>query len=133
MKKAVLFLMVTVTMVLVSACRSVKYVEVGKVSRDTVWRNHTAHDSIYLRDSVYVHEWAAGDTVYVERTRWLTKYVERLRTDTVYMARADTVVKPVVVEKEKGDSWVDKVKELFWTVAMMGAVLVLFVFAWKTK
>jgi len=115
-----------------ASCRSVRYVEVEKVSRDTVWQNHTAHDSIYVRDSVYVHEWAAGDTVYLERTRWQTKFVERLRTDTVYKSRVDTVVKPVVVEKD-GGSWVDKVKELFWTVAMMGAVIVLFLFAWRTK
>ena len=123
--------MMAVAMVFAS-CRSVRYVEVEKVSRDTVWQNHTAHDSIYVRDSVYVHEWAAGDTVYLERTRWQTKFVERLRTDTVYKSRVDTVVKPVVVEKD-GGSWVDKVKELFWTVAMMGAVIVLFLFAWRTK
>lgn len=59
------------------------------VRTDTLIRTDTRHDSIVVRDSVYVHE--KGDSVYVYKEKWRTKV--DVRHDTVYRARTDTVVR----------------------------------------
>ena len=72
-----------------AGCTTTKYVET--VRTDTVWQNHTVHDSIHVKDSVWVEKWTQGDTVYVVKDRWKTEWRERLKTDTVYIAKHDTV------------------------------------------
>ena len=54
------------------------------------------HDTIYLRDSVYVREVMKGDTVYLTRTQ----YRDRWRTDTIYQSKLDSIPYPVEVIKE---------------------------------
>lgn len=76
-------------------CTTIRTVETTRT--DTVWQNHTLHDSIHVRDSVWVEKWTQGDTVYVVKDRWKTEWRERLKNDTVYIAKHDTVrveVKP---------------------------------------
>ena len=85
-----------------------RIVTVEKVRIDTLRENHTTLDSIYLRDSIYVHEWTKGDTVYQEKVRWKNIIHDHYVTDTMYISRTDSIPKPypVHVEVEKHlSSW----------------------------
>ena len=64
---------------LFGSCTTTKYVTVPEYHTDTLYQNHVQHDSIHVRDSVYFHEYVKGDTVYKEKTRWLTEWRERLK------------------------------------------------------
>lgn len=91
---------------LFASCTKTEYITVEKVRNDTVWQNHTKHDSIWVHDSIHVTD--KGDTVRIEK--WHTKYVESIRHDTVYKARTDSVPVPYPVTKyvEKNLSWMQK-------------------------
>lgn len=102
------------------SCRSVRYVEVPRVSRDTlrVVQVETRRDSV--RDSIFLREFVRGDTVYIvkyiERLRWR----DRWRVDTVQAVRVDSVGVPYPVER-KVSRW-DKVRYM-WRGAAVGLVL----------
>ena len=87
-------------------CRGYKIVENSNeaVHRDTLFAVRERTDSIYFRDSIIVKEAVRGDTVFVEKTAWKTRYKTAIRTDTVYVARTDsTAVTQHVQEKEQSN------------------------------
>lgn len=102
------------------SCRSVRYVEVPRVSRDTlrVVQFEIRRDSV--RDSIFLREFVRGDTVYrvkyIERLRWR----DRWRVDTVQAVRVDSVGVPYPVER-KVSRW-DKVRYM-WSGAVVGLIL----------
>lgn len=102
------------------SCRSVRYVEVPRVSRDTlrVVQVETLRDSV--RDSIFLREFVHGDTIYrvkyIERLRWR----DRWRVDTVQAVRVDSVGVPYPVER-KVSRW-DKVRYM-WRGTAVGLVL----------
>ena len=80
---------------LFAGCRSVEYVPVETVRRDTVAVIQVRADTFVRIDSIHVRE--KGDTVWMERYR--TVWRDRWRADTVFISRADSVQVPVPVEK----------------------------------
>lgn len=91
----------TLAVLLLTACKTKeRIVTVEMVRTDTTYISRQQRDSIWLHDSVHVKEFMAGDTVYVLRDRWKTKYVERQVHDTCYVATHDTVPHPYPVEVE---------------------------------
>lgn len=83
-----------------TGCTTTKYVEVEKVKTDTVYQSKILKDSVWLHDSVFVKEYTKGDTVFRDRDRWHTKFVEKLITDTVYKSRVDSIPVPYPVERK---------------------------------
>jgi len=83
---------------LLGSCTTTKYVTVPEVHTDTLRVTQHSRDSIYVHDSVWVNQWQAGDTIYRERTKWRTQYVERLSHDTIYKSKTDSVPQPYPVE-----------------------------------
>ena len=75
------------------SCTKTEYITVDKVRTDTLWQNHTKHDSIWVHDSIHVTD--KGDTVRIEK--WHTKYVETEKHDTIYRSRVDSVPVPYPV------------------------------------
>ena len=75
------------------SCTKTEYITVEKVRTDTLWQNHTKHDSIWVHDSIHVTD--KGDTVRIEK--WHTKYVETEKHDTIYRSRVDSVPVPYPV------------------------------------
>lgn len=73
---------------------------VRSVSTDTLVITKHERDSIYLHDSVYVHERTSGDTVYIEVTRWRDRYRDRSVHDTIRESRTDSVPVPYPVRVE---------------------------------
>ena len=86
--------------IMATGCTTTKYVPVETIRyRDSV-RLVERVDSIHVHDSVYVHQWAAGDTQWVEKVTVHTRYRDRWRVDTVITYRRDSVPYPVEVTKE---------------------------------
>lgn len=117
-KAAQLVWMVAVAMLL-SGCRTTRVVTVTENHTDTLRINQQQRDSIWLHDSIYLHEYQRGETLYVERTQWRVKYVERVRVDTVYHARVDSVPVVQIVEVEKRQTWWQRTKQRLTTLALI--------------
>lgn len=81
---------------LFTCCKSIEYVPVITVERDTVKLVKVEKDSIHVHDSTIIQ--AQGDTIYFER--WHTRYRDRWRTDTIYKSRVDSIPYPVVQKVE---------------------------------
>ena len=90
------------------------------VRTEFVWQVKQIHDSIYLRDSVFVEK--KGDTVYLNK--WRTQYRERLVHDTLIVTKADTLRIKEVASKE-----VVKSPSFFqmWRAYIIGAMAILFI------
>ena len=122
-----LLLLMTAAMLL-AGCRSVRYVEVEKVRTDTTYVTKLHRDSIFKHDSIYVHEWLRGDTVFVEKAVWRTVVQERLRVDTMYRSHVDSIPVPYPVEKlvEKQLTWWQQARMhtggivIFLAIALLG-------------
>ena len=101
-----------VLMTMVVGCKQTEYVTVEKVRIDTTYITKHQRDSIKVHDSIYVHEWTKGDTIFVESRKWLTKYVEKEVHDTIYQAKHDSIPVPYPVIKEvpRSLSWWQKTK-----------------------
>ncbi|MBQ8051643.1 MAG: hypothetical protein IJ197_08760 [Bacteroidaceae bacterium] len=81
-----------------SSCKT-KYV-VESVKTDSVYITKTQYDSIWQHDSIYLHEYAKGETIFVEKEKWKTFYKERVRIDTLIENHVDSVAVPYPMEKE---------------------------------
>ena len=92
MKKILLLLCLAI-----AGCKT-RTVVVETVRTDTLRYQRNTRDSIFVHDSIYIHEWAAGETVYVQRDRWHTQYIEKQVHDTTYIATHDTIPSPYPVE-----------------------------------
>ena len=99
--KTVILILSVLAVSLLAGCKThERIVTVETVRTDTCYITRQQRDSIWLHDSVHVKEFMAGDTVYVSRDRWKTKYVECQVHDTCYIATHDTVSQPYPVEVE---------------------------------
>lgn len=102
---------------LFSGCSTPRYIPVEILRVDTVYQSKIKHDSVYLHDSIYIKEWQNGDTVYKDRDRWHTKYVERVVYDTIYQSKTDSIAVPYPVEKEL--TWWERQKIQFGELAVL--------------
>lgn len=73
--------------IILYGCKSIQYVPVETIKRDTTYISRTKIDSIYHRDSIYVEH--KGDTVYLSKYKYLYKYIER--HDTLWREKTDTI------------------------------------------
>ena len=115
-------------LLLFTSCTKTEYITVEKVRTDTLWQNHTKHDSIWVHDSIHVSD--KGDTVRIEK--WHTKYVETEKHDTVYKARTDSVPVPYPVTQ-----YVEKPRSKFekglMGVGILSLMAIIVFIAWKIK
>ena len=110
--------------VALSSC-SPKIVERVVVQHDTTTVHH--RDTTYRRDSIYIREWAKGDTVYVDRFRDRYVFRDRWRDSVTVREVHDTTA--VQVEVEKPLSWAQKAKigAFPWVLlALVGALVWIF-------
>lgn len=85
-----------ITLLMLTGCKSVKYIPVESVRTDSIVITRHKTDSVYVRDSIATV--IKGDTVTVDRTKYIYKYLNY--TDTCYVERTDSVRVPYPVEKE---------------------------------
>lgn len=86
--------------IMLCSCTKTEYVTVEKIKHDTTYVSKVQRDSVRLHDSIYVHEWTKGDTVYRDRDRWHTVYRETKSCDIIYQHRVDSLPVPYPVIKE---------------------------------
>lgn len=92
-------IMACILISLLAGCKSVQYVPLETVKTDSMYIDRYQHDSIYLRDSVYVNRWTAGDTVYQDKIVYKYIYRDKVKYDTINILRSDTVCVPYPVER----------------------------------
>lgn len=73
--------------IMLYGCKSIQYVPVETIKRDTTYISQIKIDSIYHRDSIYVEH--KGDTVYLSKYKYLYKYIEK--HDTLWREKVDTI------------------------------------------
>lgn len=95
-------LLILVACCAMSGCKT-KYVAMESVKSDSVYITKTQYDSIWQHDSIYLHEYTKGETVFVEKEKWKTFYKERIRMDTLIENHVDSIAVPYPVEK--GLTW----------------------------
>ena len=78
------------------SCKSIQYVPVETIKRDTTYISQTKIDSVYHRDSIYVEH--KGDTVYLNKYKYLYKYIEK--HDTLWREKVDTIQVAYPVEAQ---------------------------------
>lgn len=114
--------MLAVMLVMLTGCRSVKYVPVTEYRDRYVSKTDSfiKTDSVYLHDSVSV--FAKGDTIYMTKTRYKDRFkiVYNDKSVTVH----DSIPYPVKVEVEKKQTFIDKVVMGFGVVT--GLLLIVF-------
>lgn len=93
--KRLIFVVLLVSAMCFTGCRTTQYVPVETIKTEYKTRDSIRHDSIYQRDSIYVID--RGDTVYTYKDRYLYKYLYLNRIDTVI--KTDSVQIPYPVEK----------------------------------
>lgn len=126
-------LLIIAAVAMLTSCKHTEYVTVDRLRTDTLYQTKVERDSIVWRDSIFVHEFAKGETIHVETTRWLTRYRDRLRTDTVYRSKVDSVMKEVVREvPAKLTRW-QRFRINFGTAAMLITLLAFCIWTWRTK
>ena len=106
------------------SCTTTRTVTVEKVRTDTVWRNHTAHDGIYLHDSTYIRE--KGDTLMIDR--WHTQLVKKEVHDTTYIHKTDSVPVPYPVIKEVAKPLSRPQKARMWAGGLSLGCVAVFLF-----
>lgn len=100
-KRDLAFAIVCIIVIALLCCScKTKYVMVESVHTDTTYINKTQYDSIWMHDSIYLHEYERGETIFIEKTKWLTKYKEKQVHDTLIHELVDSVAVPYPVEKE---------------------------------
>lgn len=107
-------------LVLMVGCGSVETIHTH--STDTIYRERVRVDSVLHRDSVVLHLYTSGDTVYSVRevVRWRDRLM--LRAETIYVSRNDTVRVPYPVERKMGVF--ERIKNDFGAVVRCVAVVV---------
>ena len=88
---------------LLCSCSSLRFVPVERVKADSTYLTRVRHDSIYVRDSIFVYQ--KGDTVTKTVERW--RYLYRDRVDTSHMSKTDTVIVHAVEYRDKPERWYD--------------------------
>lgn len=126
-------LVVIVIALMLTSCRSVRYIPVETVRTEYVHKTDTflSKDSVMLHDSVFIH--SKGDTVWYER--WHTKYKDRVVTKIVTdsFIKRDTVQVPYPVEK-KVSRWESlKTGAVGFSVAVGMILLLLFSYLFFIK
>lgn len=77
---------------------SPKVIEKVVAHTDTAYIEKQTRDSIFVQDSVFVEKWLSGDTVFLTKEKWHTKWRERIVRDTSYISQRDTIVSVQVKE-----------------------------------
>lgn len=118
----ILFIIAIGIVLFLTGCKSIQYVPVPEYHHDSIYFTKVQFDSIWQHDSVYVKEYTRGDTVYLEHTKWHTKYKEVAVHDTSYIERVDSVSVSVPVER-KLSPW-ERTKQAYGGYGILITILV---------
>ena len=110
-----------VAALLLASCKTV-YVPVETVSKDSIYINKWMRDSIYIKDSVFVH--TKADTVFL--TKYHTLYKEVVICDTTIVSRIDTTT--IVKEVPKNFTQIETLKMNIGNGVLWAIPIILFLY-----
>lgn len=112
----------SIVLLIIGSCKSIQYVEVPKVSHDTITVYNTRVDSIKFYDSISVK--GVNDTIFVEKFRYRDRY-HKIH-DSIYLSKVDTITKVEIKNIEKQlTKWEQmKMKVGGWSLGLLLAILV---------
>ena len=90
------WLVVALLLYALVACRSIQYYPVETQKTDSIYIKQFERDSVYFKDSVFVH--TKADTVYLNRVQF--KYREIVLRDTMHIIQCDTTTVVQEVPRE---------------------------------
>lgn len=106
---------------LFGGCKTVeREIIVNKTDTVRIYSQHK--DSVVYRDSVFVHLYERGDTVYHITERWNVEYRDRIHTDTVYKVREVAQQSKDVTEKK--EPWYDNFLTKVLLCLLAGVILI---------
>lgn len=116
--------LVTICLLLLVSC-SPRIIERVQVQRDTTYVTAYLRDSVVHRDSIYIKERVAGDTIKITeyRDRWRERV--RVQHDTIIRTKCDTIALQRTIEKkvEQPLGWWKKVRlRAFWAILILALV-----------
>lgn len=91
---------------MMASCRT-EYIPVESVRYDSIYLAKFEKDSIFIRDSIHIKE--KGDTIFVDKLKYVYKYVGK--TDTIFIERRDSIQIPYPVERSL--TWWERQKQDF--------------------
>ncbi|MEL7586672.1 MAG: hypothetical protein AAGU19_08145 [Prolixibacteraceae bacterium] len=94
MKSIIVFILLA----LMAGCKTIKYVPVETVKIEYKDKLRIEKDTIVQHDSIYVKD--SGDTVLIERFKYLYKYRDRIVRDSIHVQDSIQVPYPVEVPVE---------------------------------
>ena len=115
--------LVTICLLLVSC--SPRIIERVQVQRDTTYVTAYLRDSVVHRDSIWIKERVAGDTIKITeyRDRWRERW--RVQHDTIIHRQIDTIAVQRTIERkvEQPLGWWKKVRlRAFWAILILALV-----------
>lgn len=116
----IIFVMLGLVM-LFGGCAHKTFEEVEKV-HDTLRVYQYHRDSVIHKDSVFLHVYERGDTVYSITERWNVQYKDRVRVDTVYQVR-DVAQQSKEVEGKK-EPWYENFFTKILLCLLAGTILI---------
>ena len=106
---------------LMGGCKTVeREIIVNKTDTVRIYSQHK--DSVVYRDSVFVHLYERGDTIYHITERWNVRYNDRVRVDTVYKVREVQAQSKDVTEKK--EPWYDNFLTKVLLCLLAGVILI---------
>ena len=80
-----------IILLVLPSCKSVEAVT-SDTHHSSLIAHSSHHDTVVIRDSVYVREVQRGDTVYLTRVEWRDRWRTRVERDTVVDVRVEKEV-----------------------------------------
>lgn len=131
MGQAIGFAIALFICMMIGSCRSYPDITEDMMIHDTCFVDRYHRDSIFQKDSIYVHEYTKGDTVHVDRDRWVVMYRDKLTHDSIYIHKTDTI-RTVKVEKvEKHLSALEQMKMHVGGICLWTIFFVLLIQLWR--
>lgn len=120
MKKLIVIIFSLVLVCILAGCRTTKDLQnTSNVETRIEYRDKYHRDSIYIRDSVIIHE--KGDTVY--KDRWRIEWKDKIIRDTVF--KTDTVYKEKEVFRDRSEPPND------WNLTILLIIIAILIFKFK--
>lgn len=104
---------------------SPRIIERVQVHRDTTYVTAYLRDSVVRRDSIWIKERVAGDTIRITeyRDRWRERVVTKV--DTIIRTKCDTIAVESTIERkvEQPIGWGKKVRlRAFWAILIVALI-----------
>lgn len=114
-----------IALILLLASCSPRIIERVQVHRDTTYVTAYLRDSVVRRDSIWIKERVAGDTIRI--TEYRDRWRERVREvhDTIIRTKCDTIAVESTIERkvEQPIGWGKKVRlRAFWAILIVALI-----------